>query len=513
MSKSKLRFVSINIMYHFPIRPFLSLVALLAGALPAAGHDRILTIGSGTSASNTQASLEKNVLFLQSYLHTAGLGSIPHDILFANGKTDARDIQFEDPTADLPRVNDLLAQLSNNDHLLTAQYRPHAIPNVTDAANRSSLNTWFDRVGKSLTAEDRLIIYYTGHGGRASDKHGTTIALWAEDDLNVQDFRKLLDKLPPSVPVVLVMAQCFSGGFADLIYNEANPNRGLSSRKLCGFFATLHDRVAAGCTADINEADYKEYSTYFFAALIGHTRAADTRVDADFDHDGRVSFAEAHAYALITSDTIDIPLRTSDLLLRKNAFGKNAPTTQSATRPTSRASTYAALRASASALDGLVLDALAKSLKLDGPDFLAAARTLADSLQKQKTVVDDKRNKLRDSHNNLRSTLNRRVRDRWPELTNLLHPRSMKILQTEADQIVKLIESSPQYPEFEKQAKQIDDLKEQSMNLERTWVKSQRFLRQAETVTLAADLAKRPHNETQDRYRQLLEMENTILEK
>ena len=58
----------------------LTAIALIAtGLMPreVAAKDHFLTIGGGSSASNNQVSLEKNVLFLQRYLQDSGLGSLP----------------------------------------------------------------------------------------------------------------------------------------------------------------------------------------------------------------------------------------------------------------------------------------------------------------------------------------------------------------------------------------------------------------------------------------------------
>ena len=52
---------------------------------------------------------------------------------------------------------------------------------------------------------------------------------------------------------------CFSGGFADVIYEGCDPGKGLAKANRCGFFATVSDRVAAGCTSDVDEENYREY--------------------------------------------------------------------------------------------------------------------------------------------------------------------------------------------------------------------------------------------------------------
>src|SRR5947209_16658829 len=88
---------------------------LSIAAAPALARDHFLTIGGGNSASNNQVSLEKNVLFLQRYLEATGMANVPHEILFSDGNGGARDLQFEDPNYQPPRVNELLAEVFDMD--------------------------------------------------------------------------------------------------------------------------------------------------------------------------------------------------------------------------------------------------------------------------------------------------------------------------------------------------------------------------------------------------------------
>ena len=87
--------------------------------------------------------------------------------------------------------------------------------------------------------------------------------------MTVKEFVGLLDKLSPKVQVVLFMVQCHSGGFWDVIFKGADVGPVLAEATRCGFFATWSDRLAAGCTPDTAEENYKDYTTYFFAALSG----------------------------------------------------------------------------------------------------------------------------------------------------------------------------------------------------------------------------------------------------
>src|SRR4029079_4665947 len=138
----------------------------------------------------------------------------------------------------------------------------------------------------------------------------------------------------------------------------------------CGFFATVHDRVAAGCTPDVDETTYVEYSTYFWEALAGHTRAGKPIVAPDYDGDGTVSFAEAHAYTVLNADTIDLPLTTSSEFLsvesefqdddHKKLLPKDAP--------------YNTVHELATPAERAVLDGLSKQLDLTGAGRITPAQ-------------------------------------------------------------------------------------------------------------------------------------------
>src|SRR5207248_117850 len=150
----------------------------------------------------------------------------------------ARDLEYVDPSFHVPRVNQLLADVFDQNDGLSEQYRAHAIPHLWGPSGRRGINRWFDIIGTTLGENDRLFIYFTGHGGRGEGDppSGQTLAMWQEPGMSVKEFDALLGKLPPKVSVVLVMVQCFGGAFADVIFYGAEPNKGLSPRSRCGFF-------------------------------------------------------------------------------------------------------------------------------------------------------------------------------------------------------------------------------------------------------------------------------------
>ncbi len=235
------------------------------------------------------------------------------------------------------------------------------MPGVTGPSDPQLLDRRLGQLGKTLKSGDRLILYATAHGGKAKkpneednddagdeedqqpetnpefNPYDTTLYFWNRKQVPASRFEGMLDQLPTDLPVVLVMVQCYSGGFSHTIFNDANAALALSPHPRCGFFSQVYDRPAAGCTSDVKEADYQEYSSFFWAALGGQTRTGQPVTSADFDGDGRVSFAEAHAYAVLESDTIDVPIRTTGALLRALApLGKQSDDSPRAPSPCSR---------------------------------------------------------------------------------------------------------------------------------------------------------------------------------
>lgn len=485
-------------------------IVICLSASQVLSEDHILTIGGGSSATNNQVSLEKNVLFFQQYLSDRGLGGLPHEILFSDGIGGARDLQFVDAKDSIPRVNELLAEVFRQEDGIDTHYRPHSIPHLWGPSSRESINRWFDTVGAKLHDGDRLLIYYTGHGGRGTQGHNTTLALWHEQDMSVKEFAKLLDRLPPKVSVVLVMVQCFGGGFADVIFNDADSAKGLCSRDRCGFFATTPDRVAAGCTADVDEENYHEYSTYFWAALYGKKRTGEQVSPPDFDHDGRVSFAEAHAYALINSDTIDLSMKTSDVFLRQFSRLPSAGAPEANLLDPN--GDFDQLLGRAELPERAELEGLSQRLELSGATRLQDARNMADGIRQRRKALQGEQRRLNQSHDRTCAALAAMVRSRWPELGNLFNPYAPKIMSENADAIVMAIESAPPYRDLKSQDDRLSAIGDDLDDLERKQVKCLRLMRTAEHVALAANLASVAPPEIRDRYARLAEAESGSLQ-
>ena len=289
------------------------------GATFCSAKDYFFTIAGGYSPEGNQASLEANVLFFQNVLEQEHLANRAVSTFFSDGYDDEPDLQIlASATSSERPATDLLKNLHRRGPPRSeVSYRNHQVPNVAGPLKPDSIRASLRRQAHSMNSGDRLFIYVTAHGSSAKgdNRHNTTISCWDKESISARQFEGWLDEVPGDVPVIMVMAQCYCGGFAHTIFDRADQNNELSRHLRIGFFAQQHDLAAAGCRPDIKND--KEYSSYFWGAIAGRTRNGATVDSADLNGDRRVSLLEAHTYAMINSETIDIPLTASEALLRR----------------------------------------------------------------------------------------------------------------------------------------------------------------------------------------------------
>jgi hypothetical protein len=317
------------------------------------------------------------------------------------------------------------------------------------------------------------------------------------------------------------MVQCYAGGFAHTIFEHGKAESGLSDHARCGFFAQRHDRAAAGCTPDADEADYEEYSSYFWGALAGKSRDGKTVNSADYNADGRVSFAEAHAYAMIECDTIDVPVRTGGAFLRQYselgppARSRTATDSENDTRPDDA---FAVLKGP---LSGLV--------EIARPDQAAILRELPTRLGLgEKATVEEVQRRLRDARDRLAAsdeklaaasrvrrnalrTVRTELYSTWPELRAEYSPLAVELVTDRADEFVRHVEKLPEYGAFREAKQREQSLIKASLKLEREKARCERLVETCEEVVLAKNLQVIASPEIVNRYNKLLAMEEESL--
>jgi Caspase domain len=259
-----------------------------------------LVLGGGGAPSYNEIAIEKNVLYFQRTLKTLGFDPNQATILFANGNDGSKTVRYLD---------------ANN----LEQFKAPNIPYLQAAATVDNFQQSLQQIATASASDRRpLFFYFTGHGSRnREDEDNNAMMLWNEQRLTVREFATFLDRLPPTKPVVTVMVQCYAGAFANsLIYENGDPQAKIAERHRCGFFATTKYLPSVGCTAEVNEADYRDYSSSFFAGLSGTNRIGQRVASADYNQDGRVSYLEAHAFAKVDEQAADLPISTSESWLQ-----------------------------------------------------------------------------------------------------------------------------------------------------------------------------------------------------
>ncbi len=536
--------------------------------------DYFFTIGGGYNPTGNQVSLEKNVIFMQSVLAEKRPDHPPHDIYFADGDDAERNVHFRDPDFDktCPPARRMMAEIFGDVEAMDYVYRNHEIEGVTGPATRDVLEQRFRELARQLKAGDRLIVYATGHGGPAVPLRGgrrrggggtrgvagrgrgnpqnTTLYTWDDGRIPASDFTAWLADFRPDVTIVLIMVQCHSGGFANTIFDQANPAQELAPHERCGFFSQVYDRAAAGCTPDVDEADYQEYSSFFWAALAGRTRAGAKLANVDYDHNGEVSFAEAHAYAVLASDTIDIPVRTTEALLRTYSRAEgvetiaNSPQDQTfgprrGGRGRGGASAELEQPTDKQGDSGGNQEPPADLMRMSGPLSRLAAiarpdqRAILEQLPLRlglggAATVEDVRRRLERANSDISAARRRsgaaaqsdtealnEVRDEvrriWPELNSDLTPTAMSLTSERADEFASRVGAMPSFRNYETAHAAEKKASDAQLDAERMEAKVQRLLRTCEDVVLAANLPKVATPEIMARYERLLKLEEATL--
>jgi hypothetical protein len=156
-----------------------------------------------------------------------------------------------------------------------------------EAFTIQSLASFFD--GVKARGGTRNLIVLIGHGGPDGAPLWGEVAPLGPEEMKILHARGRGDD-------VMVSGNCFGGVLAEAVS--------------CGYFGARPDVVATGCQADALEVlRSKDYLHVYFEAFTPAKKAL-----ADADHDGSVSFEEAHWYATRLGDERNVTYSTIDAL-------------------------------------------------------------------------------------------------------------------------------------------------------------------------------------------------------
>jgi hypothetical protein len=275
----------------------------MPGSIPAVLADdatnthALLINGGGNKRINFQSHL-LHVNRIYSLLSEAGVPTNQVSILSADGSDPAPDLATREvqKETDFWMLSGTRLEKSLRPPITYTNSEVQGVP--LRAATRENLRLWFENAADSLGSGDTLLIYVTDHGTRnKEDTSNNRIVLWGkEENIGVEELRELINLLQPTVRVVTLMSQCYSGSFANLIYAKTGDE--LPRANMGGFFSSTADRPAYGCYPENLDKYPVGHSFRFFDAL-----------------ESGGSLSDAHREVLVTDKTPDVPLRASDLYL------------------------------------------------------------------------------------------------------------------------------------------------------------------------------------------------------
>lgn len=427
-------------------------------SLPAMSADYTWIVGGGYDLGSSQVQIEKNVLWARQALLDAPSRSGDRNIsvFFSDGDDPGKDIKSWQP-ADVNTASlQPLAMIYGAAYANGVDFRNHHIDKVRGTTQRDYLEQALRSDFEKLNAGDRGLFIFNGHGGH--NKKNTAenrMFLWGDTSLSVIDMSRLLNHVNDKATMRFVFTQCYSGGFERLMHPAAEDSNVLVSANRCGFFAESEHRQAEGCSAGINTGDYRDYSTYFFAALQGQTRQGEALPEnPDRDSNSEVSLYEAHLYTLSQAHSADLPRSTSEVYLE-------------------RWQPWHLRWFSASQGSGNVYAELASQLakQLEVPGSQSAQRSVAGKLKRRLKRNDAKLEKERDTvrqrMNNLRYTIRFELEKRWPEAANSRTDKYRDFLDNHVDEAQAFILAHEDWADLLSLQQRLEAITRERLQIER----------------------------------------------
>jgi hypothetical protein len=441
----------------------------------ASGTLRTLILGGGPDLRHNQVAIERNVFYVSRLLPSGS----PRFTLFADGANTSETVLFEEQQKVLPpgeRIFGFLFRGRGQDETTLLRYRAPQLGRLDGPSDRASVNRGFEWLRRE--ASGPVLLYFTGHGSQArgGNLDNNAYDLWGSEKLSVRDLAGQIATLPPRVPVTLVMVQCFSGAFGNVLFAGGDPAAAAVDRKIAGFFAAPRERTAAGCTPEVDEAEYHDFTSYFFAALSGRDRVGRTVTGADYNRDGRVGMDEAFAYSLAHDVSIDVPVATSDVFLRR---GTTTPDEEIFRTEYSQALRWATPAQKAA------LEELSAALKLAGENRLAEGyqRMVAGTQPGGGAEMRAVRARFNAARDEIRQSL----QDRWPELRRRGGAGFAAAREQAIDELTKRAEEGRLRPLLEAE-QAMSQVEEKQYQAELDDARVLRFVRLSKSIVLAHQL-------------------------
>jgi hypothetical protein len=161
---------------------------------------------------------------------------------------------------------------------------------VNAQGSRAAFQHALRAIGEKLTAGDELFINTTGHGGHHGDERGPDLLTYPYcERYKRRDFCADLAVLPPHRSLVVLMAQCFAGGFNQAVID--------ASRAESTFIASATSETCQSFMS-FNDSNWDSFQRNWIAALAGRdVDGASIEVIPGRAPGGPITVREAFEYA------------------------------------------------------------------------------------------------------------------------------------------------------------------------------------------------------------------------
>ncbi len=425
---------------------------------PHGAQIRWLASGGGPTPDANEVSIEQDMALVREALGPGGR------LLFAGGPgSDGVQVRGRPPGQDdlMRALGEIFSPRGGRDAL----YRPTRL----DLDGPATLGAVEEALREALSAQgDPLLLVLAGHGDMGERPDGNAVLTWGGEALGVVDLARALDTAPTSRPVRAVVLSCYAGGFAELIFHDADESQGPSPHDRCGIFASTWDLQAGGCDADPDRGRHEGYSLHLLHALKGQNRRGEPLAEIDLDGDGRISLIEAHTQARIASGSVDVPTTTSERWLRHAA-------------PSEGASEPVSLPA-----EERTIEALSAALGLQGHPERAA--DLAEALGQEIEELKAREEAAADAEQAAYRALAGELLARWPVIDDPWHPDFPSTIQGQRAQIEGHLAQSDAHARLREAMAALDALGRERAELQVRAAPFERLARAVETRALAGRL-------------------------
>lgn len=474
------------------------LLALALLPLSLAARDNLLIVGGGPQPKESQVSIERNIIWIGRLTRDAFAS---RHLLFTAGPDRVKDVV--ERQADNPKLQDFLplSRIFGKRHDALSVFRTNRLPRIDAPATSSSVEQNLSSALSDLKPGDSLWFIYNGHGGMQSAAFPSknTFRLWNNTTLNAQQFASLLQSRPDGISVRSFMPQCFSGGFATSIaLTPEKPSASAIDPLQCGFYSVPSNQESEGCTISVDSGEYRDYSTYFFAALSGKRRDG-SPVTVETSDNGRPTLLDAHRWAYINSASTDIPFSSSEYFLelwQPWYLRWQSVVTPDENNPYFRTALT-----------------LAKKVGIDDTQFHRLARISDErylELQREINATRQQLDKTSIAEKTRRKRLLNDFLQHYPEAQFPYNSAWNTLIQKQGNEILDWIRQHPDYAELARLQDGLDRLEQQLLEQERAATPYLRIKRMLKLTTIHQQFQRHSTQAEKDTYLALLDCESWI---